>query len=159
MPINDSWYTSNRDDWETPQALFDVLDEHFNFVYDLATNGRNAKVANYFTKEDDALAQDWGGIGEASDWLYCNPPYGREIRDWIKKASESNKNIVMLIPARTDTSYWHDFIFNKASVVFLRGRLKFEINGEARDAAPFPSALVIYREKSADDGKYTYTNH
>ena len=77
------------------------------------------------------------------------PPYGRELRKWVKKAYEESLEkhdgyIVLLIPARTDTSYWHDFIFGKAQINFLRGRIKFELHGESKDAAPFPSALVIY---------------
>ena len=81
--------------------------------------------------------------------LFLNPPYGRELKNWVKKASETElgegQYLVMLIPSRTDTSYWHDYIFGKAQIKFLRGRLKFEVNGEPRDAAPFPSALVIYK--------------
>lgn len=81
--------------------------------------------------------------------LFLNPPYGRHLKDWVKKASETklseNQYLVMLIPSRTDTSYWHDYIFDKAEIIFLRGRLKFEVNGQSKDAAPFPSALIIYK--------------
>lgn len=80
--------------------------------------------------------------------LWLNPPYGRDLKSWVKKAYESSLKrtdcLVMLIPARTDTSYWHDYIFNKAQIIFLRGRLKFELDGTPKSTAPFPSALIIY---------------
>lgn len=144
--INQGMMSSNKDDWETPQYFFDELNKHFEFVCDMAADEQNHKTPNYFTKESDALNQDWRKIG-GGGWLWCNPPYGRELRHWVKKASESNANVVMLIPARTDTSYWHDYIFGKAKIVFLRGRLKFEIGGKPSGTAPFPSALVIFKEE------------
>lgn len=148
--INKGLFTSQKDDWETPKDFFEKLDKHFNFEWDLAASNNNSKCSKFFTKENSALKEDWGGL---NGWLWCNPPYGKELRHWVKKASESRANVVMLIPARTDTSYWHDYIFDKAKVVFLRGRLKFEVDGEPKDAAPFPSALVIFEneERKAND--------
>ncbi len=101
-------------------------------------------MPNYFTKDDDAL------FNNLDVNVFCNPPYGRQIGKWLEKGyeehlREQDRVIVFLIPARTDTSYWHNFIFDKAEIRFLRGRLKFEVGGESKDAAPFPSALVIYK--------------
>lgn len=145
MSLNKGLFTSDKDHWETPQDFFEELNREFEFTLDVASTSENAKCDNYYTVEDDGLSQDWRGN------VLCNPPYGREIKHWVEKAyRESLLNvggvIVLLIPARTDTSYWHDFIFNKASDIrFIRGRLKFEINGEASQGAPFPSALIVYR--------------
>lgn len=131
-------------DWETPPELFDRLSEKYGpFDLDPAAVPETAKCPLYFTPEDDGLKQKWHG----SVWL--NPPYGREIGKWVKKAHDEffagNVNkVVMLIPARTDTAYWHDYIQNIASVEFLRGRVKFLRNGQPRGTAPFPSAVVVY---------------
>ena len=136
--------SSKKDDWETPQDLFDKLNERYDFTLDAAATRENAKVDNYYTVEDDGLKQKWEGR------VFCNPPYGREIKHWVKKAYEEslkpyNECVVMVIPSRTDTIYWHEYIFGKAKDIdFLKGRLKFEIDGEPRDAAPFPSALITY---------------
>lgn len=123
-------FSSKKDDWETPQTLFDKMNAIYNFSYDLAASDDNTKCEHYFTKENDSLATDWTKI-KGNLWL--NPPYGRDLRKWVQKAYESSLErqgvIVMLIPSRTDTSYWHDFIFNKAKIDFLRGRLKFEVGG------------------------------
>lgn len=135
--------TSNNDCYETPQRLFDKLNEEFRFTLDAAANEANAKCTNFFTVEDDALSKTWSGN------VFCNPPYGRKIRHFIEKAVEeamtNNLLVVLLIPARVDTSYWHDFVFPFATDIrFLRGRLKFELNNVPQGAAPFPSAIVIY---------------
>lgn len=144
--LNQALFTSDKNYWETPQDFFDELDVVYHFNWDLAASDLNHKTANYFTEQDDSLAQNWGGL-EGN--LFLNPPYGRAIKDWVKKASETklqpNQYLVMLIPSRTDTAYFHDYIFGKAEIKFLRGRLKFELNGQSKDAAPFPSALVIYK--------------
>lgn len=136
-------FSSSRNDWETPQSFFDRLNERFGFTLDAAASESNHKVDDYFTKEDDALTRSWGGV------VFCNPPYGRDIAKWVKKAHDEaqsgNATVVMLIPARTDTSYWHDYIFGVAEVEFVRGRLKFELGGVAKESAPFPSAVVIYK--------------
>lgn len=150
--INKGLFTSNKDDWETPQDFFDRLNEQYHFNWDLAANGDNQKCNNYFDKQQNSLAKNWGGLDGN---LFLNPPYGRELKLWVKKASETqlkhNQYLVMLIPARTDTSYWHDYIFNHAEIKFLRGRLKFEVDGVSGDSAPFPSALVVYKGGGNDD--------
>lgn len=134
-------YSSKTDQWATPQGFFDELDAEFGFDLDPCADEENHKCKRYFTKEQDGLLQDWGGSK-----VFCNPPYGREIGKWVKKCYEEghkeNTLVVMLIPARTDTQYFHDYILHRAEVRFVRGRLKF---GEAAAGAPFPSMVVVFR--------------
>lgn len=139
--------SSDKDCWKTPQDLFDELNAEFHFTLDAAASSANAKCEQYFTKEQDALTQSWFGN------IFVNPPYGRVLPHFVAKAFDEAKKshllVVMLIPARTDTSYWHDYIFpNATDIRFLRGRIKFELDGNPRDAAPFPSAVIVfdYRE-------------
>lgn len=143
--INKALFTSNKEDWETPQDFYDKLNKKFNFEWDLAANAHNSKCRHYFDENSDSLSQNWGGLNGN---LFLNPPYGRNLKLWVKKAANTDlkggQKLVMLIPSRTDTSYWHDYIFNHAEIKFLRGRLKFEVGGVSGDSAPFPSALVIY---------------
>ena len=145
--INKGLFTSDKNYWETPQDFFDELHEKYEFTLDAAATDENAKLPNYYTVEDDALKQKWEGR------VFVNPPYGREIKHWVKKAYEEslqpyNECVVMLIPSRTDTIYWHEYIFGKAKEIdFLKGRLKFEINGKGKAAAPFPSALITYSKE------------
>lgn len=133
--------TSDKDDWETPQKLFDELDAVHHFTLDPCATDENAKCARYYTVEDDGLSKSWEG-----ETVFCNPPYGRQVGLWVRKCAEESKHakVVMLIPARTDTSYFHDYIYGKARVVFLRGRLKFERGGVALQSAPFPSMIVEF---------------
>ena len=130
--------SSSTSEWATPQALFDKLDATFHFTLDVCATKYNAKCAKFFTEEDDGLKQDWGG-----DIIWCNPPYGRKIGDWVRKCAEHQGIAVMLLPARTDTRWWHEYIANNptANVRFIKGRLKF---GGATNPAPFPSAIVIF---------------
>ena len=137
--INKGLFSSNTEMWATPQAFFDELDKEFHFDLDPCALPTNAKCAKFFTPEDDGLAQDWSGYT-----VFCNPPYGRKIAAWVKKChdeAQKGTKVVMLIPARTDTSYFHDYIYHKAEIRFIRGRLKF---GNAQQGAPFPSMIVIY---------------
>lgn len=136
-------FSSKKMDWETPQEFFNNLNKKFKFDLDACASDDNHKLDNYFTENDNALEQDW--IGN----VIVNPPYGRAMSKFVEKAyqeymRDNDRFIVMLIPARTDTTYWHVFIQNKATVKFLKGRLKFEVNGVSTDPAPFPSALVVY---------------
>ena len=137
----DVHYSSKTNEWSTPQDFFDELDKEFNFTLDPCATSENAKCTKYFTVEDDGLKQDW-----SKDVVFMNPPYGREIKYWVQKAYEESlkgATVVCLIPARTDTAYWHDYIFGKADDIrFLRGRLKF---GDSKNPAPFPSAIIIYK--------------
>ncbi len=135
---------ADRTDWATPPAFFAGLDKEFGFTLDVAASPHNAKCARYFTREDDGIHQDWSG-----EVCWCNPPYGREIPKWVRKAAEEARRgvtTVMLIPARTDTSWWHDYIDGKAEVRFVRGRITFV---GAEHPAPFPSAVVIFRPEVA----------
>ena len=134
-------FSNKTDEWSTPRDFFDELNKEFNFTLDPCATPENAKCEKYYTKEDDGLKQDWSG-----ETVFCNPPYGRAIKDWVKKCYEESKKpnttVVMLIPARTDTSYFHDYIYHKAKEIrFIRGRLKF---GNAKNSAPFPSMVVIF---------------
>ena len=134
-------FSSNTDLWSTPQEFFDKLNREFNFSLDVCATPDNAKCEKYFTKEDDGLAQEWRGT------VFMNPPYGREIYAWMKKASQSAKEgatVVCLVPSRTDTKWWHEFAIIH-EVRFIRGRLKF---GDSKNSAPFPSAVVIMEDVS-----------
>lgn len=134
--INKGLFTSSTDLWSTPQELFDKLYEEFHFDIDVCATPENAKCDKYFTKEQDGLKQQWGGYA----MCWCNPPYGRKISAWVEKASRHN--CVMLLPARTDTRWFHDFIYGKAEIRFIRGRLKF---GASKNSAPFPSMIVVFK--------------
>ena len=129
--------------WETPQDFFDKLNDEFNFTLDPCATKETAKCKKFYTKEDDGLKQDWKG-----NVVFCNPPYGREIKHWVKKCSyeskKPNTTVVMLIPARTDTIYFHEYIYNKVWIRFIKGRLKFIMNGKEGSSAPFPSMIVIF---------------
>lgn len=134
-------FTSTTDLWNTPQAFFDELNAEFHFTLDPCANDDNHKCDKYYTEQQDGLLQDWGG-----QIVFCNPPYGRAIGAWVKKCYEESRKpdtlVVMLIPARTDTSYFHDYIYHKAELRFIRGRLHFN---EAPQGAPFPSMVVVFR--------------
>jgi phage N-6-adenine-methyltransferase len=135
-------FSSATPEWYTPQATFDALNAEFGFTLDPCCTHENAKCDRHFTQADNGLAQDWG-----SEVTFMNPPYGREIKDWMRKAYESSLNgatVVCLVPARTDTAWWHDYSI-KGEIRFLRVRLKF---GGAETNAPFPSAVVIFRPQS-----------
>ena len=145
--ITSGLISSNTDDWATPQYLFDKLNAIFHFTLDVCASKDNAKCAKYFTKEQDGLRQDWGG-----DVIWCNPPYGREIGNWVQKCSMHKGVAVMLVPARTDTKWWHNWINGNpdAHIYFLKGRLKF---GDGKNSAPFPSAIVVFTKIRINDGK------
>ena len=134
-------FSSQSNEWATPQDFYDNLDKEFQFNLDPCCTHENAKCENYYTIDEDGLAQDWSG-----HTVLVNPPYGRKIKDWVKKSYEESRDpdttVVMLIPARTDTAYFHDYIYDKAEIRFLRGRLKF---GDSKNAAPFPSMVVVYK--------------
>lgn len=134
-------FSSNSNEWSTPQDFYDTLNKEFNFTLDPCCTKENAKCRKFYTKADNGLSKDW--VGET---VFCNPPYGREIGKWVEKCFNENlkpnTTIVMLIPARTDTKYFHDFIYHKATEIrFMKGRLKF---GDSKNSAPFPSMVVIF---------------
>ena len=140
--MNKALFSSNTDQWATPQWFYDELNKEFNFNLDPCADDHNHKCERYFTREQNGLSQSWGGSN-----VFCNPPYGREIGKWVQKSFEESKKpntmVVMLIPARTDTKWFHEYIYNKAEVRFLKGRLKF---GDSKNSAPFPSMVVIFKE-------------
>ena len=138
--MNDIHFSSKNVNWSTPQTLFEDFDKIFKFGLDACASKENNKCLKYFTKEENSLNQSWN-FNNSNVW--CNPPYGREIKSWIKKAYEeslSGITVVMLVPARTDTSWWHDYCM-KGHIKFLRRRLKFSNN---KNNAPFPSAIIIF---------------
>lgn len=139
--INTGLFTSARDDWETPGDFYKALDAEFHFDLDACADAKNHKCKEYYTIEQNGLKKDWGGRR-----VYCNPPYGTQLPKWIKKCYEEGQKpgtvVVMLIPARTDTRAFHDYIYHHADIRFIKGRLKF---GGAKHNAPFPSMVVIFK--------------
>lgn len=137
-------FSSKNSDWTTPQDLYDALDAEHGFTLDPCATNESAKCEKYFTPEDDGLNQDWTG-----HTVFMNPPYGREIKHWLQKAwqasQKGNTTVVCLIPARTDTKYWHDYCMKANEIYFVKGRLKF---GDATAGAPFPSAIIVFRGES-----------
>lgn len=139
--MNDALYSSKRSEWETPKELFDELDRVFNFTLDVCATAQNAKCKLFYSKE--SAGQDWKGHR-----CFMNPPYGREISKWVAKADRVSRRgaalVVGLLPARTDTAWWCDFVAPRAEIHFLRGRVKFLLDGKEQAGAPFPSAIAIW---------------
>jgi phage N-6-adenine-methyltransferase len=136
-------FSSATDLWSTPQDFFDKLNVEFGFNLDVCSTAENAKCSKFYTVADDGLAQPWEGV------CWMNPPYGRAIGKWMAKAlkaAEMGATVVCLVPARTDTRWWHDYA-SKGEIRFLPGRLKF---GGSKNTAPFPSALIIFRPAQAE---------
>ena len=137
--INKGLFTSKKQDWETPQDFYDNLDDEFHFTLDPCASHDNAKCEKYYTEEDDGLTKSWEG-----ETVFMNPPYGRVIGHWMKKAREeslkSNTRVVCLVPARTDTRWFHDNCMD-AELRFIKGRIRFS----GKDPAPFPSMIVVFR--------------
>jgi len=130
-------FSHKKDDWQTPQDFFDKLNEEFHFTVDLCADDNNHKCEKYYTKENDGMKADLTG-----EIVFCNPPYGRaETKKWVKKCLGSKCTAVLVLPARTDTNVFHDYILNKAEIRFVRGRLNFSGGGRA----PFPTMVVIFR--------------
>lgn len=150
-------FSSNKNDWETPQKLFDELNNEFHFTLDAATSDKNHKCPHYYTEQTDGLSQDWGG-----ETVFCNPPYGSVATGvWTEKcyreSLKPNTTVVLLIPARTDRASFHDFIYGKVEIRFLRGRLRFEVDGKPildkngrESVAPFPSMVVVFGKQKAE---------
>lgn len=136
----DVMFSSKSCEWETPIELFERLDARYHFTLDVCATSKNAKCKRYFTREDDGLSQEWSGV------CWMNPPYGRGIGQWVRKAYEASllgNTVVCLLPARTDTAWWHDYCM-KGEITFIRGRLRF---GGCSNSAPFPSAIVVFGTK------------
>lgn len=135
-------FSHNTVEWATPQDLYDHLDALYHFDLDVAATSDNAKCKQFYTVADDGLRQDWGGHR-----VWCNPPYGRQLSRWVRKAYEESRKpgtiVVMLLPARTHTAWFHDYA-RKGDVIFLRGRLRF---GNSIYQAPFPSMVVKFERE------------
>ena len=134
-------FSSATDMWATPQSFFDELNNEFHFTLDPCATKANAKCNKFYTIDEDGLQQDWKG-----EVVFCNPPYGKMISSWVRKCSQESKKpnttVVALLPARTDTRYFHDYIYGKAKDIrFIKGRLKF---GDSKNSAPFPSMVVVF---------------
>lgn len=139
MSFNRSLFSSASGEWETPSELFNALDAEFHFTLDACASPDKAKCTRYYSER--ALEETWAGI------VWVNPPYGRLIGQWTRKgrqSAEAGATVVMLLPSRTDTKWWHEDVMRSSEIRFIRGRLKF---GGAMTGAPFPSAVVIFRSK------------
>lgn len=147
--VSKTLYSHKSDEWETPQDVFDRLNDKYHFDLDACATEQNAKCHRFFDKAQDGLRQSWGGYT-----VWCNPPYS-QIVDWVRKAAHEQRNgttTVMLIPARTDTKWFHEYVYEKrgVSIQFIKGRLKFS---GAMNSAPFPSMIVVFEKMEAQDGK------
>ena len=139
--VQETMFSSKSGEWSTPNDFFKKLNWRFGpFDLDPCASPYNTKCDNFYTEPEDGLSKNWQG-----HTVFVNPPYGRGIDAWIKKAYEEAQDpdtkVVMLIPARTDTKYWHDYVMKAESVFFIKGRLKF---GDSTNCAPFPSAVVVF---------------
>lgn len=128
-------YRSISDCWATPKEVFDKYDAIYHFETDVCATAGNTKCDRFFSPEQDGLKQEWTGV------CWCNPPYERQLSKWVKKAAESNAVVGMLIPARTDTRWFHDYVLKYGEIEFIKGRIKFV---GAIDNAPFPSMFVLF---------------
>ena len=140
---NNGRYNGNGRAWETPPEIFDPLDREFQFTLDPCATKRTAKCLAYFTEQDNGLEQDWG-----QHRVFMNPPYGREIYAWTRKARMSSKDgalVVGLLPASTDLAWWHEDVIGHAEVRYLRGRVRFLTGGPYRASGFFASVIVIWR--------------
>ena len=139
--------STGKDDWETPFEFFQELDKEFHFTLDPCCTEETAKCKKFYTEQEDGLLQSWEG-----ETVFCNPPYSRELQDqFVKKCYEEgqkiNTTVVALLPARTDTKRFHQYILGKSEIRFLQGRIRFV---GAKDPAPFPSMVVVFREVKKD---------
>lgn len=140
---------SGTDRWHTPAALYLALDKEFGFTVDVAADSDNAKCDRFLDREQDALEIEWAG-----ETVFCNPPYGRELARWVRKAmlsaQDGGATVVMVLPARTGNSWFHEYCLPHAEVRFIRGRLGF--SGTRTGSAPFDSMVVIFRPWSTGEG-------
>lgn len=140
--INKVLFSSESDEYETPQYLFDYYNNIYHFNLDVCASRDNHKCNLYYDKNENGLLKTWHGYS-----VWCNPPYSN-IYKWVQKCYfenlMNNVNIVLLIPARTDTKYFHEYIYNKHEIKFIKGRLKFN---NMKTAAPFPSMIVIFHSR------------
>ena len=149
MTISKTLYSSRSEEWPTPQAFFDVLHREFRFTLDPCATSANAKCRTFFTKKQNGLDSNWG-----CHRVFCNPPYGRAMALWARKCFEASCDgalVVLLAHARTDTRWFHDWVYGKADEIrFVRGRLRF---GDGRQSAPFPSLVAVFLPAHSRQGK------
>lgn len=149
IAISEALYSSKKVEWETPQPIFDFINKAWHFDVDVCALPENAKCNTYYTPEQDGLKQIWRGV------CWMNPPYGRDIAKWMRKAYNTAKSnhgsVVALVHARTDTKWWHDYAMKATYIIFIKGRLKF---GNADASCPFPSCFVIFEKGRVDTGCY-----
>jgi phage N-6-adenine-methyltransferase len=138
-------FMSDKDDWGTPQKVFDLLDAEFNFTLDPCASESNAKCPKFYTRKEDGLSQSW-----ANEIVFMNPPYGKDVAQWMEKAySEASATVVCLVSARTDTRWWHKFCMKANEIRLFDHRLEFEGTG---NKAPFPSALIVFKAGQRGNG-------
>lgn len=139
--ISRKLFQSENQEWTTPAGLYKELDAEFHFTLDAASTDENAKCKKHFTVREDGLKQPW-----KNEVVFCNPPYN-QIKAWAKKClqefTHGGATIVFLVPARTDTAWFHDYVYPFCKIRFIRGRLRF---GQATENAPFPSMICIYKQ-------------
>jgi site-specific DNA-methyltransferase (adenine-specific) len=139
--IQEALYSSRSEEWSTPPDFFRLLNEEFDFTLDPCATATNAKCKKFFTKQHNGLLQDWG-----TEIVFCNPPYGKQMCAWACKCHDAALNgatVVMLAHSRTDTRWFHDWVYQRAAEIrFVRGRLRF---GDGKQSAPFPSLVAIFR--------------
>ena len=153
MPITSGMMSSNRHDWETPQDLFDDLNAEFHFTLDVCATAKSAKCERYFTPDEDGLQESWR---DKVCWM--NPPFGKEIPAWICKAYYESQQctVVCLIPVRSDTRNWYEYVMRASEIRFIADRCWFTLDGVKKKRAPFPSAIVVFKATSRSPKISTY---
>lgn len=137
--MNQGLHATHAEEWSAPRAVYQPLDAEFHFTLDACATADNAKCPRYFTKDQDGLDQAWG-----EETVWCNPPF-RDVAAWVRKASiEKGATTVLLVPSRTDTDWWHRYVWTKAEIRWIRGRLRFN----AKANAPFPCCIIVFRRRA-----------
>lgn len=137
---NNGRYNGNGRHWATPPEIFLPLNDEFGFTLDPCATPETAKCAKFYTEEDDGLSKDWAG-----ERVFMNPPYGKEIYAWTRKARDSGALVVGLLPASCDLAWWHEDVVGRAEVRYIRGRVRFLTGGPYRASGFFASVIVVWR--------------
>jgi site-specific DNA-methyltransferase (adenine-specific) len=151
--FNKNRFQANSIEWETPKDFFKPINDEFEFTLDVCATKDNTKASKFFSKEDNGLSKSWSG-----NICWMNPPYGKDLVLWLKKAKAESENctVVSLIPARTNTKWWHEIVLKASEIRFVLGRPKFN---NAKHGLPFPLALVIFKKhvnKNCIIGTYNF---
>lgn len=136
---NNGRYNGNGREWATPPEIFEPLHAEFGFTLDACATADNAKLPRFYTETQDGLSQSWTG-----ERVFMNPPYGREIYPWTRKARDAGTLVVGLLPASCDLKWWHEDVVDRAEVRYLRGRVRFLTGGPYRSSGFFASVIVIW---------------